>query len=255
MTESAHLVRLDLDARALYRFANTSGLPLRDLDQGYAVHAALAATFDHGVSSSDKRAPKPFHLIESSPFGLQILGYSQADHEELKARARKGDRQVAGVVELSSMASRPVPPFEARRRLAFEVRACPVRRVAKRGEQRKARAEVDVYLARVWQEEDGDAHLERTVVYREWVCEELEKECASRVLSVDVTGFRLGRQFRRTQSAQRRVGATRHPDVHFAGELEVIDSNAFARRIARGVGRHRAFGFGMLLLRPQRSGI
>jgi CRISPR system Cascade subunit CasE len=34
------------------------------------------------------------------------------------------------------------------------------------------------------------------------------------------------------------------------GILEVTGGEAFARLLARGVGRHRAFGFGMLLLKP-----
>jgi CRISPR system Cascade subunit CasE len=34
------------------------------------------------------------------------------------------------------------------------------------------------------------------------------------------------------------------------GALEVRNSEAFANLLARGVGRHVAFGFGMLLMRP-----
>jgi CRISPR system Cascade subunit CasE len=34
------------------------------------------------------------------------------------------------------------------------------------------------------------------------------------------------------------------------GELTVADPDAFSALLARGVGRHRAFGYGMLLLRP-----
>ena len=35
-----------------------------------------------------------------------------------------------------------------------------------------------------------------------------------------------------------------------AGTLTVRDPQAFATLLARGVGRHRAFGYGMLLLSP-----
>jgi CRISPR system Cascade subunit CasE len=34
------------------------------------------------------------------------------------------------------------------------------------------------------------------------------------------------------------------------GTIEILDSAAFVRLLARGVGRHAAFGYGMLLLRP-----
>jgi CRISPR system Cascade subunit CasE len=35
----------------------------------------------------------------------------------------------------------------------------------------------------------------------------------------------------------------------FNGVLEVTEPGTFASSLARGIGRHRAFGFGMLLLR------
>ena len=34
------------------------------------------------------------------------------------------------------------------------------------------------------------------------------------------------------------------------GALTVTDPDAFAALLARGVGRHRAYGYGMILLRP-----
>ena len=42
------------------------------------------------------------------------------------------------------------------------------------------------------------------------------------------------------------------PDVTFHGELIVTDAVAFAKNLTAGVGRHTAYGYGMLLLRPAR---
>ena len=39
------------------------------------------------------------------------------------------------------------------------------------------------------------------------------------------------------------------PNVVLEGTLRVTDADTFRALLARGVGRHRAFGFGMLLLR------
>jgi CRISPR system Cascade subunit CasE len=39
----------------------------------------------------------------------------------------------------------------------------------------------------------------------------------------------------------------------FSGLLQVEDAAAFTALLARGIGRHRAFGFGMLLLKPATS--
>jgi CRISPR system Cascade subunit CasE len=43
------------------------------------------------------------------------------------------------------------------------------------------------------------------------------------------------------------------PDAVLAGQLRVTDPKAFTQLLASGVGRHRAFGFGLLLLRSARS--
>ena len=60
---------------------------------------------------------------------------------------------------------------------------------------------------------------------------------------------------RQTHSGQNRSHrGVERPDALFTGEITVADPEAFCRLLARGVGRHRAFGFGMLLLRPPRTG-
>ena len=58
------------------------------------------------------------------------------------------------------------------------------------------------------------------------------------------------RLFRQTQGAERKGARLERPDAVFRGTLVVEDAVGFRRLLERGVGRHRAFGFGMLLLRP-----
>ena len=43
------------------------------------------------------------------------------------------------------------------------------------------------------------------------------------------------------------------PDAVMRGILTITDAEAFFNLLTRGVGRHRAFGYGMLLLRPARA--
>jgi CRISPR system Cascade subunit CasE len=38
--------------------------------------------------------------------------------------------------------------------------------------------------------------------------------------------------------------------VSFRGEFNITDRDGFDQLLRRGIGRHRAFGFGMLLLSP-----
>ena len=44
------------------------------------------------------------------------------------------------------------------------------------------------------------------------------------------------------------------PDATLQGALRVTGGNAFANLLARGIGRHQSYGYGMLLLRPAGNG-
>lgn len=245
-----HLVKAIVDARRLYAFAKHARLPTRDFDEGYAVHALFSALFDQGVDSRERVAPKPF-VVRERGRALEILGYSSMSSDELTERQRAFSdpyaHELGSVIEL---ASRPMPPsFPGGTRLGFSVRVCPVRRVAKRGHQQRERAEVDAFLARAW-EVDDEVELDREEVYRAWLRDELGKTSAAKVVEATMTRFTIARSHRRTSGDARIGRRLSHPDVVFDGVLEVQDELAFHARLSRGLGRHRAFGFGMLLLRP-----
>lgn len=251
MTPPLHLVRVRIDAPKLYAFAKRSRAAAREFDEGYAVHALFAALFDHGAAQDARVAPKPFHVATSEGRAVEVLGYAAFDHRALAERAKTfADPLAWGACDLESMASKPMPAaFEAGTQLGFSVRTCPIRRIAKRGPMTRDRAEVDVFLAKSW-EVGPDVPLDRQDVYREWLGEELAKEGAAKLIDASMASFQLGRLQRRTHGEDRKGHRTERPDVTFEGVLEVVDAAAFGRRLARGVGRHRAFGFGMLLLRP-----
>ncbi len=255
MSAALHLIRLGIDAQKLYAFARRSGAASRDFDDGYAVHAFLAALFDHGAAEDARVAPKPFHIVDPSHRNLQVLGYAALDHRALAERAKTfADPFAWDACDLDAMVSKPMPSlFEPGARLGFAVRACPIRRITKRGPMTRDRAEVDAFLARSW-EVGPDVPLDRGEVYRAWLEEELTKEGAAKLVESSLSSFRLGRFNRRTHQDERKGHRTDRPDASFEGVLEVADPVAFSRRLARGVGRHRAFGFGMLRLRPARSG-
>lgn len=251
---SLHLVRCTIDAQKLYAFARRSRAAGFRFDEGYAVHAAFAALFDHGASEDARVAPKPFHItsFKGGARRIDVLGYSTLDHLGLRERARSFADPVAWeVCDLDALVSKPMPTaFPAGTRLGFSVRFCPIRRIAKKGPLSRDRAEVDAFLAKVWEVSDPEVRLDREQVYREWLVEELAKEGAAKVLEASMTNFELDHVRRRTQGEARKAKEPQRPDASFEGVLEVGDEGAFARRLARGVGRHRAFGFGMLLLRP-----
>ena len=134
--------------------------------------------------------------------------------------------------------------------LGFEVRVRPTVRAAK-GEQ-------DAFLHAVAQAQ-GEPLL-REAVYTQWLREHLGvREGAAReawqgaveLLDVQLTAYQRLTIVRRGQA---QAGEGRHgraidgPDAVLKGRLRVVDPAAFAQLLARGVGRHRSFGFGMLLL-------
>lgn len=249
-----HLVRLRLDAKKLYAFARSVRASAYHPDEGYAVHALLAALFDNGAEPPDRVAPKPFHIAASKERSIDVLGYASLDHVALTERARAFAEPAAwSACDIDTFASKPMPSrFAPGTRLGFAVRVCPVRRVARRGPMTKERAEVDAFVARAW-EVKRDVVLDREEIYRDWLSAELTKEGAARLVRASMESFQIPKLLRRTHGETRKSHPTTRPDARFEGELEVTDPEAFATLLARGVGRHRAFGFGMLLLRPPKA--
>ena len=250
MSAPLFLLRIGVDAQRLYSFIERSSTGRRDFDEGYAIHALFAALFDHRVAPETRVAPKPFHVGDAMKRTLDVLGYGAHDHHMLAERAKAfGDPLAWGICDVTRMASKPMPTsFPAATKLGFTVRVCPVRRIAKRGPMTRERAEVDAFLARSW--EAPEEPLDREEVYRSWLDAEFAKEGAAQVLRAKMTSFRLGSLHRRTHGENRTAHATQRPDATFEGVLEVGEAASFMRLLARGVGRHRSFGFGMLLLSP-----
>ncbi|MGC3997674.1 MAG: type I-E CRISPR-associated protein Cas6/Cse3/CasE [Anaeromyxobacter sp.] len=139
--------------------------------------------------------------------------------------------------------------WESGRRFGFEVRACPIVRMSSEGPKWRKGAEVDAFLARCWKAEGQP--VEREAVYREWLARELDRRTGARLVSVEVEAFKRERVVRRDHAPERRASTSERPDVLFRGVLEVADGINFSALLARGVGRHRGFGFGMVLLRPE----
>ena len=229
-----HMVQLAPDIARLMRWAATEGLlPARgEADLGYALHAALAAAFG-------EMAPKPFALDVRRR--ATLLGYAPHDGAAMRARAASfAAPEVHGLLGVERLADKAMPErFAAGRRLGFGVRARPTLRTDRDGDRDRT-AEKDAFLV-------APPDSNRGEVYAAWLAAQLAAGGAGAV-RVALDRFRLTRVQRR--GADRAFRRPLGPDADFSGVLEVIDPQAFAGLLARGVGRHRAFGFGMLLLRP-----
>lgn len=242
---SLNMLQFDLAPSPLLGFLRGQGLShhLGD-DLGYGVHAWLVATFG-------QLAPRPFRLqLDANGMGtLRLLAYSNQGKEALlaaaKSNARADARQVCDL-DADLRAARLPETWAPGREFGFEVLVCPVTRKSRSG------VEKDVFLQRA-DHADPTTALDRWQVYADWLGERLAGAAILR--NVETRGFQLVGQTRATQR-QGHGPRTRHilrrPEALIAGRLQVADGTSFERLLARGVGRHRAFGYGMLLLRPLR---
>lgn len=236
-----HMVEMHLDAKALLDMLRRKNL-LRDDDEdlGYGVHAWLREAFG-------SIAPQPWRLWAGRGRPLRVLGYSNHSAEELRQALRAfASPSLAAVVPdpEHDIQSKLLPPWDKGRRLGFEVLAIPVGRKSRSG------VEKDAYLLAL----DHGNKQSRDEVYRSWLINQMGQ--GVRIYRLELAGFRLFKTYRRRHHGSEGEASFRRlirPQALFRGELEVSDPAAFQHLLAHGVGRHTAFGYGMLLLRPPQS--
>jgi CRISPR system Cascade subunit CasE len=110
--------------------------------------------------------------------------------------------------------------------------------------------EKDLFLLHA--DHHADEPLSRAQIYTAWAQAQLDHTHAVRVTAIRLAGFRLTRQMRRPQTMLGQAKQFTRPQAVLTGTLIVQNPDAFTALLAHGIGRHRAFGYGMLLLRPAR---
>jgi CRISPR system Cascade subunit CasE len=240
--DSLHLVSLRFDARRLYVEGRDRNLPLRDIDLGYLLHC-------HFMDLFGEMAPKPFSILNNESRDIQVLGYSTASAEMLRDQARQfATPEKFSACDWERCVSKPVPTeWHPNQRIGFALRACPVQRMAGAGHTWRKGSEVDVFLVNCWKA-GTTVQVDREVVYAHWLEQQFNNLGGASLWNARLVGFQRERLFRQTRAGlSRRV---ERPDGRFEGELIISDPVKFHALLRRGIGRHRAFGFGMLLLRP-----
>ncbi|MEZ4450877.1 MAG: type I-E CRISPR-associated protein Cas6/Cse3/CasE [Nannocystaceae bacterium] len=247
-SDPLYLLRLDVEAPRLYSLAKRHRLPPKGNDLGYVLHAGLAALF------GDQR-PESFAIDRAEGRWIRLLAYSEQPLAALRERAELyADPEVYRLCDWDRAADKSMPSvWREGQRLGFQVRVCPTVRMARAGEHHKKGAEVDVFLATARQEPEGP-RPDREVVYRKWLGAALDRSGGARLEVARIENFHLEALLRRTQGEERRARrGLRKPDAMMRGALTITTPERFEALLRRGVGRHRAFGFGMLLLRPDRG--
>lgn len=282
-----HILHLPVDPRRLMAAGRDHGLVQTAwaADPGYLVHALLSRMLGD-------LAPKPFDLQDSptAEVGasedvvrpLSLLAYSTHDVRSLADAAEaRMDPVTDRAIAWNRAASKAMPDFVSGQEVGFRVRLCPTIRVGKRHPAGFAHgAEVDPYHAHLLRElavrgidaTDAPRRAEvvaelpsREQIYMGWLADRFG--VAARPVHTRLTSLRDIRPWRRG-APKNDVARTMHGherrrgrgavlgrrEAILEGCLRVEEASAFRCLLTRGVGRHRAFGFGMLLLRPVREG-
>ena len=214
-------------------------------DEGRALHHLVDETLGPGVL-------RPFRLFTSHGKATGTLyGYCSMGNHTLETQARiHALPEYLGILALDRMEGKAMPTaWAAGSRLGFDVRVRPVRRLnqdIKNGNRLFRRGvELDAFLLESLRRR-VDARA-RAGIYLDWLAERLDPAA-----ELDREATRIVR-FERVYVSRGAAGIM-GPDVIFHGVLELKNPEHFSALLARGIGRHRAFGYGMLLLRPAGRG-
>ena len=242
---STNMIRADIDLRSFYRWSGSRGMISRNaFDPGFAMHCLLTESFGRDL------APKPFRVIIPRVRGRAsgtLYAYSTSTAEELRDAAQAFACPLQSkALPADSIDSKTMPgSWRVGQRLGFEALIRPVVRHG-RGSARAGK-ETDAFQAEAECHPKGEMQRKREDVYRDWLSARLG-QCGAHLEEARLRSFQRVRVVRKL-----RTRASEGPDAVIQGTLEVVDPTKFSGLVARGVGRHRAYGYGMLLLRPASS--
>lgn len=251
-----YMIRADIDFREFHRYAAVRRLYGRESESagadagarrgrgrrrgrrrfdaaiadGMAIHKLLRETFG-------ELAPQPFRII--APKGGwrgSLYGYATADASTLRAAASSYACPLQAKALPSALIDSKLmlADWNVGRRLGFEILIRPVVR---------AEGERDAFQRLRERLEDVDESPGREDAYAAWLAERLERGGA-RLEQARLEAFSLTRIWRAPNGGP--VG----PHALMRGALTITDSARFGAALAGGIGRHKAYGYGMLLLRP-----
>ena len=249
-----HLIRAALSMDKLARWSAERGWIRRGahvagFDEGRALHHLLDELFGPGIL-------RPFRLlIAAGGRQANLYGYSNKNDADLREAARvHGLPEHIAVIALDRLEGKEMPAvWTPGRRLGFDLRVRPIRRLksslAAGGQTFCKGAELDAFLIEALRRHpDNSAGMAATKRSRESVYLDWLDARFGEAARVDRAFTRLA-SFRRVRVSRGSFGPE-GPDATFHGALTIDRPDRFDELLARGVGRHRAYGYGMLLLRP-----
>ena len=239
-TMTIHLARIGIDPQALRTYAAMTRTG--DDDGLYATHHALRKMFGDN-------APQPFHAVLSGP-EPHVVGYLDAKRAGLLASTEGEGDVVLRRVFSEPVRTREMPVvWEDGARLSFRLRGRPVVRYSDEAADLVEKttgwrppAEVDVVVAA---SRKTGTPADPSETCRAW----LERRLGD-VASVETFVLKDYRQVSSRRSSHGPDGRilVPGPDATMAGILTVGNGEEFGRMLAKGIGRHCAFGYGMMMV-------
>lgn len=238
------MVQMQFDARKIMIQASESGLFKANVDEGYYIHQQILEMFGKNVFST-------FCIIGQKAGWINVLAYSSQSAKDLQELAKEHSSPLRyASCNWEMFSSKPMPQYwPTGKKYHFEVKTCPVVRIGKSSGKFKKGAEVDVFLNALNSEDSLKQSREQ--VYKKWGLEQFARSTAAKVESIRLEGFKRTKFLRRSQGGNRIAKIIERPEAYLKGEILIQDGEKFNDLMAKGIGRHRSFGFGMLLLKPQ----
>ena len=236
MSAPLQLIRVDVRIRDFQRWMGIKRLQ----DADHAMHCLLTECFGD-------LAPKPFRLIVPRSASCGVLyGYGHAEADALRdAAGVYADPLQVKILPGHTITSKSMPTeWRTGKQLGFETRIRPIVRRSRNAEGQPGR-EWDAFQLKAMQYPKKEMPYSREEVYREWLSDQFVRRDGARLESAEL------RSFQRTRAVRKpRARHSEGPDAVMRGVLTITDADAFTALLTQGIGRHRAYGYGMLLLRP-----
>jgi CRISPR system Cascade subunit CasE len=247
-----HLISVPVDIARLHKLSSQRSLFSGSrFDEGAALHRFIRETFGASAFSTFRL----FQPARSRMGTLYAYSHNDADHHRDTASCT-GVPDSAELFKLASMKSQPRPKdaWKPDQRIGFSIKCRATRKSSLVGDQVTGRgrreAEVDTYLHELEAHQQGyitDTPT-REESYRRWLLAKLQGDGSPHREAISEIDFSINVL---NQSPVYRHGKwSKGPDVTFNGNLSIKDPIAFANLLKTGIGKHKAYGYGMLLLRP-----
>lgn len=211
-----NLAQIHIDPKAFGKWAGRR----RFEDEDTSTHALVAELFGRQVF-------QPYRYREIGGRGGILNGYTEASAVELQDMVDMAAGPDSIALIQGPILTKPIYVPKAGQNVGFEIKVMPVVRLDD--------IEIDSYL----RDKDLGRYNDREVSYANWLTKRLER-------ASDVRTIRLIRHS--TYLTKRKAYRRNVTSAVMQGTVTVKDPEAFCEMISNGVGRHKAYGYGMLTL-------